>query len=58
MTRVPICPSCIYFNDDSDHLSCEAFPEGIPKDIFWIKADESGRLCCKDDYRFIDIDKK
>jgi len=58
MTRVPICPSCIHFKDNSDKLVCDAFPNGIPEEIFWIKADESGKVHFKDEFKFVDVDKK
>lgn len=29
---MPMCIVCAHYNDD---ITCEAFPDGIPKEIFW-----------------------
>jgi hypothetical protein len=34
-TRSPLCLTCRHRTPDPERPRCEAYPEGIPGDIFW-----------------------
>ena len=41
------CTDCKYFHEHKNNtpaFSCSAYPEGIPKEVFW---DGTGNLCSK-----------
>jgi hypothetical protein len=39
VTREPMCFDCIHFKKAS--LTCKAFPEKIPDEIFWKRGDHT-----------------
>jgi hypothetical protein len=42
MIKLPQCLQCKYFHDeDTEHSTCDAFPQGIPEDILLSKFDHS-----------------
>lgn len=39
----PICLGCKHFRPDASTLTCDAFPDGIPKDIYESRSDHRRR---------------
>lgn len=47
------CIDCKYFNSENKKIeTCEAFPNGIPKEWFWSKSESNRDVTCNNEIKF------
>ena len=46
---LPKCMLCSTFNENSEEMTCKAFPDGIPEDVLWEPVEKE----CNNGMKFI-----